>query len=131
VIDADNTRELPPQVAACTGLDVLSHAVESWTALPFHRRPAPEHPGLRPAYQGSNPISNVWAARAIELVARYLVRAIEDPSDDEARGQMLLADVSPGSASATPGSTYLTACRIPSRGWSGISSPPATRSAGR
>jgi hydroxyacid-oxoacid transhydrogenase len=91
VIDADNTRELPPQVAACTGLDVLSHAVESWTALPFHRRPAPEHPGLRPAYQGSNPISNVWAARAIELVARYLVRAIEDPSDDEARGQMLLA----------------------------------------
>ena len=70
---------------------MLSHAVESLTALPFHRRPAPEHPGLRPAYQGSNPISDIWAERAIELVARYLVRAMTDPSDDEARGQMLLA----------------------------------------
>ena len=65
--------------------------MESLTALPFHRRPAPEHPGLRPAYQGSNPISDVWSARAIEMVARYLVRAMDDPSDDEARGQMLLA----------------------------------------
>ena len=91
LIDPDNTRSLPPQVAACSGLDVLSHAVESLTALPFHRRPAPEHPGLRPAYQGSNPISDVWSARAIEMVARHLVRAMEDPSDDEARGQMLLA----------------------------------------
>ena len=91
LIDPDNTRSLPPQVAACSGLDVLSHAVESLTALPFHRRPAPEHPGLRPAYQGANPISDVWSARAIEMVARYLVRAMDDPSDDEARGQMLLA----------------------------------------
>jgi hydroxyacid-oxoacid transhydrogenase len=91
LIDPENTRGLPSQVAACSGLDVLSHAVESLTALPYHKRPAPEHPGLRPAYQGSNPISDIWAARAIEMVARYLVRAIEDPSDDEARGQMLLA----------------------------------------
>ncbi len=91
LIDPENTRRLPPQVAACSGLDVLSHALESLTALPYHRRPAPEHPGLRPAYQGSNPISDVWAARAIEMVARYLVRAMTDPSDTEARGQMLLA----------------------------------------
>jgi hydroxyacid-oxoacid transhydrogenase len=91
LIDPDNTRSLPPQVAACSGLDVLSHALESYTALPFHKRPAPEHPGARPAYQGANPISDIWAARAIEMVARYLVRAVSDPSDDEARSQMLLA----------------------------------------
>jgi hydroxyacid-oxoacid transhydrogenase len=91
LIDPENTRALPAAVAACSGLDVLSHAVESLTALPFHRRPAPEHPGLRPAYQGSNPISDVWAARAIAMVARHLVRAMGDPTDDEARGQMLLA----------------------------------------
>jgi hydroxyacid-oxoacid transhydrogenase len=47
--------------------------------------------GLRPAYQGSNPISDVWSARAIEMVACYLVRAMKEPPDDEARGQMLLA----------------------------------------
>jgi hydroxyacid-oxoacid transhydrogenase len=91
LIDPENTKTLPPQVAACSGLDVLSHALESLTALPFHNRPAPEQPGLRPAYQGSNPISDVWAARAVEMVARYLVRAVSDPSDEEARGQMLLA----------------------------------------
>src|SRR5262249_38736328 len=91
VVDPENTRTLPPQVAACAGRDVLSHAIESMTALPFDRRPAPETPDARPAYQGSNPISDVWARQAIAMVARYLVRAQADPSDDEARGQMLLA----------------------------------------
>ena len=91
IIDSDNTRSLPPLVAACTGLDVLSHALESFTALPFDRRPAPEDPGARPSYQGANPISDVWAARAIEMVAANLVRAVRDPSDAGAREQMLLA----------------------------------------
>lgn len=91
IIDPHNTRTLPKLAAACSGLDVLSHALESLTALPFHQRPAPDHPGLRPAYQGANPISDIWANRAIEIVSRYLVRAIEDPGDEEARGQMLLA----------------------------------------
>jgi hydroxyacid-oxoacid transhydrogenase len=77
-------------VAACTGFDVLCHALESLTALPYHRRPAPDSPGLRPAYQGANPISDVWAAKAIQVVSQNMLRAVEDPSDDEARGQMLL-----------------------------------------
>jgi hydroxyacid-oxoacid transhydrogenase len=91
IIDPDNTRTLPKMVAACSGLDVLSHALESMTALPYHQRLAPEQLSLRPAYQGSNPISDIWAARAIEIVAQNLIRAIDDPEDDEARGQMLLA----------------------------------------
>lgn len=91
IIDPDNTRTLPKMVAACTGLDVLSHALESLTALPFDQRPAPEQPHLRPAYQGSNPISDIWAVRAIEMVAQNLVRAVEDPEDDAARSEMLLA----------------------------------------
>ena len=57
ILDPENTRSLPPEVAAATGLDVLSHAVESYTALPFTERPRPERPILRPAYQGSNPIA--------------------------------------------------------------------------
>jgi hydroxyacid-oxoacid transhydrogenase len=91
IIDPDNTRTLPKMVAACTGLDVLSHALESLTALPYGQRPAPEHPRLRPAYQGSNPISDIWSARAIEMVAQNLVRVLGDPEDDEARSAMLLA----------------------------------------
>jgi hydroxyacid-oxoacid transhydrogenase len=91
IVDPNNTRFLPKMVAACTGLDQLTHALESLTALPFNRRPAPDHPKMRPAYQGSNPISHVWASRAIEMISQNLVRVIEDPSDDEARGEVLLA----------------------------------------
>jgi hydroxyacid-oxoacid transhydrogenase len=78
-------------VAACTGLDQLTHALEAMTALPYNQRPAPEHPRLRPAYQGANPISHVWASRAVEMISKNLVRTIEEPSDDEARGEVLLA----------------------------------------
>ncbi|MFN8496202.1 MAG: hydroxyacid-oxoacid transhydrogenase [Caldilineaceae bacterium] len=91
IIDPNNTRTLPKMVAACSGLDVLSHALESMTALPYSSRPAPESPKMRPAYQGANPISAIWAAKATEMLAQNMVRAIDDPEDDEARGQMMLA----------------------------------------
>ena len=91
IIDPDNTKSMPPMVIACTGLDILTHAVESYTALPFNRRPRPERPILRPAYQGSNPISDIWALQALRMVSEHLIRAFEDPVDDEARAQMMLA----------------------------------------
>ncbi len=91
LLDPENTRTMPAAVAASTVLDVLSHAIESYTALPFAERPLPERPSLRPAYQGSNPISDVWSLQAMRMVAQYLVREVEDPSDDEARANMLLA----------------------------------------
>jgi hydroxyacid-oxoacid transhydrogenase len=91
LLDPDNTRTLPPPVAASTGLDILSHAVESFTAMPYSDRPRPDRPAVRPAYQGSNPISDVWSLQALRMVAKYIVRAVEDPSDDEARANMLLA----------------------------------------
>lgn len=91
LVDPDNTRTLPAMVKACSGLDVLCHGLESFTALPFSERQAAENPGLRPTYQGSNPISDVWAVRAIEMVSQSIVRAVNDPDDGEARAQMLLA----------------------------------------
>jgi len=91
LLDPENTRTQPPAVAASTGLDVLSHSVESYTTLPFDKRPLPARPILRPAYQGSNPISDVWSLEALRLVAIYLRRAVADPGDDQARAAMLLA----------------------------------------
>lgn len=91
IVDPDNTRTLPPAAAASTGLDVLCHAVESFTALPYTAREAPAEPALRPAYQGANPISDLWAERAVELVAHHLLRAVRDPGDGAARTAMLLA----------------------------------------
>src|SRR5204863_1557254 len=91
LLDPENTKTMPPAGAASTGLDILSHAIESYTAMPFTDRPRPDRPSLRPAYQGSNPISDVWSMEALRMVSRFLVRAVDDPSDDEARAQMLLA----------------------------------------
>lgn len=91
ILDPEHTRTLPPQVAAACGLDVLCHAIESFTAIPYASRPLPERPILRPAYQGSNPISDVWSLQALAMTAAYLPRVFRDPGDDEARGQMILA----------------------------------------
>ena len=91
IVDPDNTRSLPRMVAACTGFDVLVHAVESFTALPYNQRPAPESPRFRPAYQGSNPISDVWATKAMEIVSKNIVKVVADPTDAEARSQMIMA----------------------------------------
>jgi hydroxyacid-oxoacid transhydrogenase len=82
---------MPPQVAASTGLDILSHAIESFTAMPYTDRPMPDRPATRPAYQGSNPISDIWSMQALRMVNQYLVRAFDDTSDEEARANMLLA----------------------------------------
>lgn len=91
IIDPENTRTMPPMVAACSGFDVLCHAIESLTAIPYDKREAAESPAMRPSYQGANPISDIWAAQALRMMSRTIMRAVEDPDDDEARAQMLLA----------------------------------------
>lgn len=91
VVDPLNSRTLPGMVAACSGFDVLCHGLESYTALPFDQREAPPNPGMRPAYQGSNPISDLWATKAIEMVAGNIVSAVEEPDNIEARSEMMMA----------------------------------------
>lgn len=91
IVDPDNTRTMPQMVAACSALDVLSHAVESLTATPYHEREAPSSPAYRPAYQGSNPISDIWAAQAIQMMARSIDEAVFNPENDDARSDMMLA----------------------------------------
>jgi hydroxyacid-oxoacid transhydrogenase len=91
IVDPVNTMSLPAMVTAASALDVLSHAIESFTALPYDRRPSPDSPKMRPAYQGANPISDIWASKAMEMVARYLPAVLERPDDLDARGQMMLA----------------------------------------
>lgn len=91
LVDPDNTRSLPKMVAACSGFDVLCHGIESYTALPFSQREAPPTPAHRPAYQGSNPISDVWALAALEIVGKSILPAVLDPNDTEARSNMAMA----------------------------------------
>jgi len=91
LIDPENTKTMPPVVVASTGLDVLSHAIESYTAIDYRERPKPDRPILRPAYQGSNPLSDIWSLEALRMVDKHLIPAFEDPNDIESRGMMHLA----------------------------------------
>jgi alcohol dehydrogenase class IV len=91
VIDPDVTRSLPPMVVACSGFDVLSHALESYTARPYTRRERPGVPGARPMSQGANPFSDVASLEALRILGQNLVRAVVDPNDLEARERMLFA----------------------------------------
>lgn len=96
IVDPDNTRTLPAAVAAAAGLDVLCHAMESYTAIPYTSRPKPARPIERPAYQGNNPISDLWSMRALEMCRESLLQAVSHPEDDHARGQMILASALAG-----------------------------------
>ncbi len=91
ILDPENTRSCPKSVAASAGLDVLSHALESFTARHYLQRERAARPSQRSAYQGANPISDVWALEALRILAECLPRVYADASDDEARGRMLLA----------------------------------------
>jgi hydroxyacid-oxoacid transhydrogenase len=103
LIDPDCTVTLPAQVVACSGLDVLSHAVESFTARPFVRRPAPGAPSQRPMSQGANPWSDVGSREAMRLLGQYLERAVSDASDREAREQTMWAATLAGIAFGNAG----------------------------
>jgi len=92
IVDPENVRSMPRHVAIYSGFDVLCHALESFTARPYNqRRPRPESPVDRPVYQGSNPISDVWAREALRIMRDYFRRSVNDPNDFEARSKMLLA----------------------------------------
>lgn len=85
LVDPTVMRTLPPMVVAASGFDVLCHALESTTARPFTARAAPAGPAARPMSQGRNPWSDVGSLEALRLAGRYLVRAVRDAGDDEAR----------------------------------------------
>jgi hydroxyacid-oxoacid transhydrogenase len=91
IIDPDTTRTLPGIVVACSGFDVLSHALESYTALPYTKRKRPATGELRPVSQGANPFSDMACEEAMRLLGANMVRAVNDPADDEAREKMMYA----------------------------------------
>jgi hydroxyacid-oxoacid transhydrogenase len=90
VVDPALTITQPAGVTAASGMDILCHAVESYTAKPYtsYDRKAPEQ---RVPYCGSNPISDMWSERAMQLLATSFRDAVRHGDDEAARGQMALA----------------------------------------
>jgi hydroxyacid-oxoacid transhydrogenase len=116
LVDPNLTLTLPPEVTSSTGLDVVCHAAESYTAVPFDTRPKPEDPGERPPYQGSNPIADMWSAKALEYGGKYLRRAVENGEDVEARGSMMLGASLAGVGFGSAGVHIPHACSYPIAG---------------
>jgi len=98
LVDPDVTRTLPANVVASTGFDCMSHALESITARLYPRRLNPARGIGRPVSQGANPFSDALAAQALESVGTFLVRAVEDASDTEARTETMYAAMLAGIA---------------------------------
>jgi hydroxyacid-oxoacid transhydrogenase len=103
LVDPDCTDTLPGEVVACSGLDVLSHALESFTARPYVRRVAPDRASLRPMSQGANPWSDLGSREAMRLLGRYLQRAVGDATDRQAREQTMWAATLAGIAFGNAG----------------------------
>ena len=80
ILDARMTLSLPAKLTSSTGIDALTHSIEAVTGLQ------------------KNPLSNVYALTAIELIGRYLKTAVEDGKDQEARLAMANASLMAGVA---------------------------------
>jgi alcohol dehydrogenase class IV len=102
VIDPLTTHTLPAGVVAATGFDVLTHAIESFTARSYNSRERAAA-GARPAYQGANPYSDIGAEAAIRLGGRYLVDAVVDSGNMEPRHQLMFAATLAGQAFGNAG----------------------------
>lgn len=91
VVDPLLTMTLPPEVTAAAGMDIVCHALESYTARPytaFDRK----NPEDRVTYCGSNPVSDLWCEKAMSLLARSFRTAVHRGADDvAARTDMMMA----------------------------------------
>ena len=72
LVDPEVTVSVPPLLTASTGMDALSHAVEAYTSIP------------------ANPLTDIFALKAISIIAKWLESAFTNGSDIEARTQMSL-----------------------------------------
>ena len=107
LVDPTVTRTLPATIVAASGFDAMSHALESLTARSHAQRQRSAIGPARPMNQGANMWSDMGAREALRLVGQYLVRAVNDPSDDEARTNMMYAGMLAGMTFSNAG------CHLP------------------
>ena len=95
VIDPELTLSVPKQVTASTGLDVLSHAIESyWSVL-------------------NQPVCTACSVYSARLVFEWLEKAYNEPDNLEAREKMAEASIVAGVAFSHPRTTGSHACSFP------------------
>lgn len=95
ILDGEMIRNLPPRIAAATGLDALCHAIECYTS------------------NKANPFSDLFAMEAMKLIFANLEKACEDADALEEKNNMLLAAFYGGVAIASSGTTAVHALSYP------------------
>ena len=98
LVDPACTDTLPGRVVASTGFDLLSHAIECYTARAYTHWDKIQSPNARPMIQGANPWSDLHAREALRIGDEYLVRGVADSSDHEARDNLMWAATLAGMA---------------------------------
>ncbi|WP_328605948.1 iron-containing alcohol dehydrogenase [Amycolatopsis sp. NBC_00345] len=90
VVDPLLTVSQPAGVTAASGMDILCHAAESYTAKAYtdFTRKRPEE---RVPYCGANPLADMFAEKSLELLSWALPAAVRDGSDLKAREAMAMA----------------------------------------
>lgn len=89
ILDPSCIDTLPPAVIASSGFDLLSHAIECYTARAYTQWDRVEDPAKRVPIQGANPWSDLHAREALRIVGANLERAVTDASDAQARGKLM------------------------------------------
>lgn len=115
VVDPTLTHTQPPTVTAAAGMDILCHALESYTARWYADFDA-KHPEQRVPYCGANPIADLWSEKALSLLAGAFRAAVRDGSDALAREQMALAATFAGLGFGNAGVHIPHACAYPIAG---------------
>ncbi|MCK5362257.1 MAG: iron-containing alcohol dehydrogenase, partial [Gammaproteobacteria bacterium] len=103
LIDPACTDTLPSRVMASTGFDLLSHAIECYTARAYTHWNKVSSPNARPQIQGANPWSDLHARQALRIADEYLVRGVADSGDQEARDNLMWAATLAGMAFGNSG----------------------------
>ena len=72
ILDPDLTMSMPAKITAATGIDALSHAIETYVTKP------------------RNAVSQMFSRRAFRLLSFGFPRVLDNPGDNQARSAMLL-----------------------------------------
>jgi len=90
VVDPLLTISQPAGVTASAGMDILCHALESYTARPYTAGTR-KRPEQRVPYCGANPVADMWSERAMTLLASSFRQAVRHGDDLDARREMAMA----------------------------------------
>src|SRR5947208_5127114 len=111
VVDPALTDCCPRQVTADSGIDALTHAIESYTAIDFDQLDAPD--GAPVAYEGRHPLGECLAEKAIALIGEHLVTAVQDGNKQAARDGMALGATIAGLSFSNCGVALVHALEYP------------------